>query len=242
MDRNTELIERLRGGDLDARETLVKENMGLVYAIARRFEGRGCAYEDLVQIGSIGLLKAAKRFDASFDVKFSTYAVPLIQGEIRRFFRDDGMIKISRVVKEHGVVIRRYMEEHMRKSGEEPTLLDICQGTGLSQEEVTMAMDAFVYVESLQAPLYEEEGREVCLGDTIKSSASCEENAINRIMIASLMELLDEKQRRIIILRYYENKTQSQVAQMLGMTQVAVSRAEKKILLLFREKVGNDNL
>ena len=241
MDKNTELTLKLRGRDFDAREALVKENMGLVHAIARRFEGRGCGYEDLVQIGSVGLVKAIDRFDVAFGVKFSTYAVPLIQGEIRRFFRDDGMVKISRIVKEHGMVVRRYIEEYKQKRGEEPTLLDICHATGLTQEEVTMAMEAFVYVESLQAPLYEEEGREVCLGDTLKSPVSCEESALNRIMVASLMELLDERQREIIRLRYYENKTQTQVAQILGMTQVAVSRAEKKILHLFREKAEGAN-
>ena len=241
MDRNTELTEKLRGGDLNAREALVNENMGLVYAIARRFEGRGTSPEDLVQIGSIGLLKAIDRFDATYDVKLSTYAVPLIQGEIRRFFRDDGMLKVSRMVKEQGMLIRKCIEEHVRKEGAEPGLKQLCQMTGLSEEEVTMALEAGQYVESLQTPLYEEEGKEVFLGDTLCSPGSEEEHTVNRIFIDSLMELLDDKQKLLIRLRYYENKTQSEVARIMDMTQVSVSRQEKKILLFFREQAGQCN-
>lgn len=241
MDRNTELIERLRRGDLYAREALVNENMGLVHAIARRFEGRGTMTEDLVQIGSIGLIKAIDRFDPAYDVKFSTYAVPLIQGEIRRFFRDDGMLKVSRVVKEQGAMVRKCIEEYVRKEGFEPTLEQLCMLTSLSKEEVTMALEAGQYVESLQTPLYEEEGKEVFLGDTISGPASEEEDTVNRIFIDTLMERLDERQRQIITLRYYQNKTQSEVARILDMTQVSVSRAEKKILLFFREQAECGN-
>ena len=206
MEETLALIERIHEGDKEARERFVEENMGLVYTVVRRFLGRGCDREDLVQIGCIGLLKAIDKFDTSFEVRFSTYAVPMIAGEIKRFLRDDGMIKVSRLLKE----------------------------TGISPEELVLAMEATSGVESLSQTVYSGDGTPVLLGDRLPDRQDRNEELLNRMLLEQLLEFLTDEEQEMIRLRYFDDQTQVQVALRLGMTQVQVSRAEKRILKKLR--------
>jgi len=233
------LIRRVHEGDKDAREQLVKENMGLVYTVVHRFTGRGCDREDLIQIGSIGLLKAIDNFDSSFDVRFSTYAVPMIAGEIRRFLRDDGMIKVSRLLKESAVRAYRAREELEKRSGIEPTMEEIAKETGISAEELVLAMEAVSDVESLSQTVYSGDGSPVLLGDRLPDRRDHSEELLNKMLLKQLLEMLPPDEQRLIMLRYFDDRTQVQVAQELGMTQVQVSRAEKRILKKLREEGRN---
>lgn len=238
MEHTLALIERVHEGDKEAREQLVEENMGLVFTVVRRFLGRGCEQEDLVQIGSIGLLKAIDHFDTSFEVRFSTYAVPMITGEIKRFLRDDGMIKVSRLLKESAARAYRVREELEKSRGVEPTMEEIAAETGISPEELVLAMEAVSDVESLSQTIYNSDGTPVLLGDRLPDRQDRNEELLNRMLLKELLELLEEKEQEIIRLRYFEDKTQVQVALRLGMTQVQVSRAEKRILKKLREAGG----
>lgn len=234
MEQTLELLKRVHEGDKGARERIVEENMGLVYTVARRFAGRGCEQEDLIQIGSIGLLKAIDNFDTSFDVRFSTYAVPMITGEIRRFLRDDGIVKVSRILKESAAKAFRAREALEKQHGAEPTMEEIAQETGISAEDLVLAMDAVCEVESLSQTVYSGDGTPVLLGDRIPDRTDQNEALLNRMLLAQLLELLSEEEREMIRLRYFEEQTQVQVAGRLGMTQVQVSRAEKRILKKLR--------
>lgn len=235
MEQTLELLKRVHEGDKSARERIVEENMGLVYTVVRRFAGRGCEQEDLVQIGSIGLLKAIDNFDTSFDVRFSTYAVPMITGEIRRFLRDDGIVKVSRILKEAAAKAFRAREALEKQRCAEPTMEEIAQETGISAEELVLAMDAVCEVESLSQTVYSGDGTPVLLGDRIPDRTDRNEALLNRMLLAQLLELLSEEEQEVIRLRYFEEQTQVQVAKRLGMTQVQVSRAEKRILKKLRE-------
>ena len=235
MDRTLALIRQVHEGDKAARDELVKENMGLVYTVAQRFLGRGCDRDDLVQIGSIGLIKAIDRFDCSFDVRFSTYAVPLIAGEIRRFLRDDGMIRVSRALKESASKAYSAREQLEKKNGREPTMEELAKEVGSSAEELVMAMEAVSDVESLSQTIYSRDGSPVLLGDRLPDEQDQTEALLNRILLRQLLGLLDSEEQHIIHLRYFEDCTQMQVAAALGMTQVQVSRAEKRILRKLRE-------
>ncbi len=235
MEHTLALIQKVHEGDKAARERLVEENMGLVYTVVHRFLGRGCDYEDLVQIGSIGLLKAIDHFDCSFEVKFSTYAVPMIAGEIKRFLRDDGMIKVSRILKESAARAFRARETLEKRRGTEPTMEEIAQETGISPEELVLAMEAVSDVESLSQTIYSGDGSPVLLGDRLPDQRDHNEALLNRMLLAQLLQLLSEEEQEMIRLRYFEDQTQVQVAKRLGMTQVQVSRAEKRILKKLRE-------
>lgn len=235
MDDTLALLERVHQGDKAAREQLAEENMGLVYTIVRRFQGRGCEWEDLVQIGSIGLLKAIDKFDCSFEVQFSTYAVPLITGEIRRFLRDDGMIRVSRMLKEAAGKAYRAREELEKRYGREPDLEELSQETGISREELVMAMEAAADVESFSQTVYSGDGSPVLLQDRVMDRQDRNEELLNRMLLSQLLDLLEDSEKEIIRLRYFEDMTQIQIAEMLGMTQVQVSRAEKRILKKLRE-------
>lgn len=239
MEDTLALIRRVHEGDKEAREQLVKENMGLVYTVVHRFTGRGCDREDLIQIGSIGLLKAIDNFDSSFDVRFSTYAVPMIAGEIRRFLRDDGMIKVSRLLKESAVRAYRAREELEKRSGTEPTMEEIAKETGISAEELVLAMEAVSDVESLSQTVYSGDGSPVLLGDRLPDRRDHSEELLNKMLLKQLLEMLPPDEQRLIMLRYFDDRTQVQVAQELGMTQVQVSRAEKRILKKLREEGRN---
>lgn len=229
------LIKQAHTGDKAARDKLVEDNMGLVWSIVRRFMGRGYEAEDLFQIGSIGLMKAIDKFDLTMDVKFSTYAVPLITGEIKRFLRDDGMIKISRSIKENGWKIRKASEKLSAKLGHEASIEEISHEVGLASEEIALALEASMEVESIYRPVNSADGKEMQLLDKLVEENNYTEQCINSIVIKQLLDTLGEKEATIIRLRYFEEKTQSEIAKMLGMNQVQVSRLEKKILLTLRK-------
>ncbi len=231
-----ELIRQSQKGDKLAREQVIKENMALVYSIVKRFAGRGYEMEDLGQIGAIGLIKAVDNFNLEYGVKFSTYAVPLIAGEIRRFLRDDGMVKVSRSLRENGWKIRQAAERLAGELGREATLEELGAATELKKEDIVMALEAGVEVESLQRPVFMKEGSETPLMDRIPSGRDESENVLNRLLLEQLLAELGERERKLIELRYFQDKTQSQAAEILGMTQVQVSRLEKKILRTMRLK------
>lgn len=235
MENTLALLERAHEGDKEARERLVEENMGLVFTVVRRFQGRGCDREDLIQIGSIGLLKAIDHFDLAFEVRFSTYAVPMIAGEIKRFLRDDGMIRVSRLLKEAAAKAYRARESLEKQNGNEPTMDEIARETGISAEELVLAMDAVSDVESLNQTVYSGDGAPVLLGDRLPDRKDHNEELLNRMLLAQLLQMLEPEEQEIIRMRYFEDMTQVQVAARLGMTQVQVSRAEKRILRRMRE-------
>ena len=238
----SELIKRAQEGDKGALDQMISENLGLVHSIVRRFEHRGCDREELFQTGCIGLIKAIENFDLSLQLAFSTYAVPMIMGEIRRFLRDDAMVKVSRTLKENGYKISKARELLVNELGREPSLLEIESLTELTKEEIVMAMEANREVESIYQPVAGTDGDEILLVDQIGNSADLyeepeKEAVLNEILVAQLMELLDEREQRLIKLRYFENKTQCEVAKIMDMSQVQVSRLERKILLRLREKI-----
>ena len=237
MDHTIALIQRSHNGDEEARAQLVEENTGLVWCIVKRFYNRGAEAEDLFQIGSIGLLKAIDKFDLSYDVKFSTYAVPMISGEIKRFLRDDGMIKVSRSVKE--LAHRAYScEAVMReKLGRDPTVTELAEELGVETEELTMALEASGDIESLHKPIYQKEGQEIRLMDKLPQKEEGEEKILDHMLLKQLLSYLDKEERQLIYLRYFADQTQSQVGKQMGISQVQVSRMEKKILKNLREQL-----
>lgn len=251
MDHTKELIERAHAGDNDARNELVVENMGLIWSVVRRFAGRGYELEELFQIGSIGLIKAIDKFDIEFDVKLSTYCVPMIMGEVKRFLRDDGMVKVSRNIKENGWKIKQATAALQKELGREPTLEEISRKCELPREDIVMAMEAGSEVESIYQTLYQGDGNEICMidkivggngsvgqvGNGLSSSDDEKEKLINHMVLQQLVEELPETEKKLIQWRYFEEKTQMQVARELGISQVQVSRMEKKILMGMRRKM-----
>lgn len=235
MDDTIKLIQLAHEGDKEARESLVMNNVGLVWSIVRHFSGRGYDLEDLFQIGSIGLLKAIDKFNLDFDVKLSTYAVPMITGEIKRFLRDDGMIKVSRSVKELGMRVRSARERMSYELGREPNLEELAEAVGASREEVAASMEAAAEVESIYKTVGNGEDQNLCLLDKIQDEDEAQERLMNQMVLKELLLKLSEKDREIIIRRYYDNQTQSQIAADLNISQVQVSRLEKKILRQMRE-------
>lgn len=237
MEEVTVLIARSQAGDKEAREILIEKNLGLVHHIVKRFLGRGYDAEDLFQIGSIGLMKAIDKFDLSFDVKFSTYAVPMISGEIKRFLRDDGMVKVSRSLKENGWKVRQASERIAHEKGRDASIQEISDETGLSKEDIVMAMEANVEVESIYKSVYQSDGNEIFLVDRLPEKRDENEKLLNHMLLQQLMDELGEDEKRLITLRYFQDKTQVEVAKKLGVSQVQVSRMEKKILIRMREKL-----
>lgn len=237
MDETAKLIQSAHEGDKSARDRLVAENMGLVWSIVRRFGGRGYDPEDLFQIGSIGLIKAIDKFDLNYDVKLSTYAVPMIAGEIKRFLRDDGMIKVSRVLKETAVKAKGVREALNLKLGREPTLNEIAEELGICVEELAAAMESGAEIESLQKTIYQGDGSSIHLMDKLEEKSNPAEDVLNKMLLGRLLKELSPQERKIIIRRYYLEQTQTQIAKELGISQVQVSRMEKKILKSMREKL-----
>ncbi|MCI8858449.1 MAG: RNA polymerase sporulation sigma factor, SigF/SigG family [Lachnospiraceae bacterium] len=233
-----QLLKRSQEGDRGARDTMVQNNMGLVWSIVHRFTNRGYELEDLFQVGSIGLMKAIDKFDVSFSVKFSTYAVPMITGEIRRFLRDDGMIKVSRSLKEEGAKMKRAREKLQAQLGREPTLQELSEETKLPREEIVMALEANGEVESIDKPTNPSDGKEICLADRLPQEKDSHETLLNHMVLEQLLAELGETERKLIELRYYKEQTQVQVAQEMGISQVQVSRLEKKILLGMRKNLN----
>lgn len=238
MDRTLELLKLAKDGDQDAKEQLVKENLGLVWAVARRFQGRGYELEDLYQIGCIGLIKCIDKFDLSFDVKLSTYAVPMISGEIKRFLRDDGMIKVSRSLKETAYKVNCARQEIMNRTGVEPRLDEIASMLSIDIEEIVASLEANVEVESIHKVIYQNDGNAIYLADKIANEKDENEEILNHVMIEKMLMKLTKEEQDIIQLRYFENKTQSEIAGIIGISQVQVSRLEKKILLKMRQDIA----
>ncbi len=238
MIENSVLIQKAREGEKEAREVLIEQNLGLVRHIVKRFLGRGYEAEDLFQIGVIGLIKAIDKFNTEYQVKFSTYAVPLITGEIKRFIRDDGMIKVSRNLKENGMKVMHARESLVRKWGREPSVDEVAGETALSVEEVLLALEANVQVDSIYKSVYQNDGNEIFMVDQLADkNGSAHEEVLNHLLIHQLLEGLGREEQKLIIWRYYQDKTQTEVAKMMGISQVQVSRMEKRILLGMRQKM-----
>ena len=236
MDHTIALIRKSHDGDKEAREQLVEENIGLIWCVVRRFGGRGVEMEDLFQIGSIGLLKAIDKFDLDYDVKFSTYAVPMISGEIRRFLRDDGMIKVSRSLKELSYRSLKAGEKLTDRLGREPTMEELSEELGVEKEELVQAMEAGGEVDSLYRPIHQKEGSEIRLLDKIEEKEKSEDKILDRMMLKELLETLNADERRLIWLRYFADRTQSDVGKIMGISQVQVSRMEKRIIENLRRR------
>jgi RNA polymerase sigma-F factor len=238
MERTLALIKKSHQGDKEARDTLVEENLGLIWSMLKRFQGRGHEIEDLFQVGSIGLMKAIDKFDISFDVKFSTYAVPMIMGEIKRFLRDDGIIKVSRTLKETAYKAYVTRENLEKKMGREPTLEEISAEIGATKEELVLALESGSEIESLQKTIYQGDGNAIILMDKLIEKKNKNEDLINHIVLGEVLEMLGEKEKKLIQMRYFEEKTQTEIAKIMGISQVQVSRLEKKILLHIRGKLS----
>lgn len=238
MEHTRQLLMLAHAGDNLAREQLVQENLGLVQSIVRRFRGRGTEDEDLFQIGSIGLMKAIDKFDLTYEVKFSTYAVPVITGEIKRFLRDDGMIKVSRSLKEVAARAITARERIQREQGKEPTLEEISEQIDVEQELIVQALESGEQVESLQKVIFEGDGKQISMEDRLVDGKDETEAMLNRMVLTQLLGSLGQQEKKLICLRYFGEKTQTEVAKALGISQVQVSRLEKKILLSLREQAG----
>lgn len=226
-----ELIARSQAGDSEATETLVKENSGLIWAVARRFTGRGAELEDLYQLGCLGFLKAVEGFDLAYGTQFSTYAVPKISGEIRRFLRDDGAVKVSRSIKEQAATIKSTRNRLAAALGREPTVQEISRQTGFSPEEIALAETATAATESIQREM----GEEGFSLENILTDTESEERMVEKISLMQAIERLGEREATVIRLRYFHGLTQQRVAKVLDVSQVQVSRIEKKALSHLRE-------
>ena len=211
----------------------------MIWSIAKRFSGRGDELEDLYQIGCVGFIKSIKRFDLNFDVKLSTYAVPYMIGEIKRYIRDDGPVKVSRSIKELSIKIKELQKEYFYKKGEEITINQIAKELKTSKEDIVLAMESVNNVESIQGSTYtnQKDGNSISLLETLSNNQNEEEIITNKLAINQLIENLEARDKEIILLRFYKEKTQAQVAKILGITQVQVSRIERKILGNMRNKL-----
>lgn len=231
------LMERAHQGDKKARDKLIEENVGLIWSIVRRFKNRGVELEDLFQIGSIGLIKAIDKFDCSYEVQLSTYAVPMIMGEIKRYLRDNSMLKVSRSLKELAYKIYQVREELEKKLGREPEVKELAQVLKVQAEDIVAAVEAVRDVESLQMVIYSGDGADISLLERLEDKEDRNEQMLNCMMVEQLLEYLGQDERRLVEMRYFQDMTQSSIAKELGMSQVQVSRMEKKILRFLREKV-----
>ena len=230
MTRAEELIARCQRGDREAGELLITENSGLIWSVARRFLGRGTEADDLYQLGCLGFLKAVNGFDLEYGTQFSTYAVPKIAGEIRRFLRDDGAVKVSRTIKEQAATIKTVRNQLMLSMGREPTVQEIADKTGFTAEEIAVAETATAATESIQ----KQTGEDGFSLENILSDTQSEENMVERIALGQAIERLPEREALVIKLRYFHGLTQERTAKVLSVSQVQVSRIEKKALSSLR--------
>ena len=238
-EEDIQKIEKAQSGDKKALEELIEENNGLIWSIVKRFYGRGHEPEDLYQIGCLGFIKSIKRFNTDFEVKLSTYAVPYMIGEIKRYIRDDGPVKVSRSIKDLGIKIRELQREKMNKQGKEPKIQEIAKELKVDLEDVILAMEATNSVESIEGTKHinNKDGKSISLLDTLSTEKNEEETITNKLAIGQLIKDLKDREKEIILLRYYKEKTQAQVAKILGISQVQVSRLERKILENMRRKM-----
>lgn len=234
-ERIFDLIKSAQAGDRGALDTIVRENDKLIWSVVKHFCTSLYDPEDLFQIGAIGLIKAVKKFDFSKDVQFSTYAVPTIMGEIRKFMRDDGIVKISRSIKEQATKIRHIANEHLARTGENISVFALAEKLDISPEDVALALTATEMPVSIHQPIG---GSDLTLAETIKSGGAFDEKIVENIAVNSVIEHLPARDKEIIQMRYYENKTQSEIAARLGISQVQVSRLEKKILSKLKEEIS----
>ncbi|CAB1251542.1 RNA polymerase sporulation-specific sigma factor (sigma-F) [Clostridiaceae bacterium BL-3] len=235
---NLDLIKYAKQGDKDALNKLVKLNLPLVSTISKKFLNRGYEYEDIFQIGCMGLMKAINNFDPGYNVKFSTYAVPMILGEIKRFLRDDGMIKVSRSVKNTAKKLHYDREALTKKLNREPTVEELAEYSGIEVEDLIFATESVTSLQYLYDTIHQDDGSPVLLIDKISNNPNEDVEMIDRIALKEALKDLDVKSRQIIMLRYFKDKTQVQVAKMLGINQVQVSRIEKKVLKNMRKILG----
>lgn len=229
-DEKEVLFERIKQGDIEAREQYIKGNLRLVLSVIKRFSNSSENPDDLFQIGCIGLIKAIDNFDTTLNVKFSTYAVPMISGEIKRFLRDDGMIKVSRSLKELAYKSLKAGEKLTDRLGREPTMEELSEELGVGKEELVQAMEAGGEVDSLYRPIHQKEGSEIRLLDKIEEKEKSEDKILDRMVLNELLETLSAEERRLIYLRYFADRTQSDVGKIMGISQVQVSRMEKRIM------------
>ena len=229
----TDKILRAQNGDKGKMAELIEENNGLIWSIVKRFSGRGYEIDDLYQIGAIGFIKSIKRFDTSFEVRLSTYAVPYILGEIKRFLRDDGPIKVSRSIKELSIKILELKKEYFNKTGEEISLKQISEKLKIPKEEIAMAIESSNPIDSIEESIYTDNREEKTISLIDKISTGEDEQTLisNRLTVRKLISELQDKEKEVIMLRFYKNKTQTQVSKILGISQVQVSRTERKILI-----------
>ncbi|MBO5170829.1 MAG: sigma-70 family RNA polymerase sigma factor [Candidatus Faecousia sp.] len=234
MSSQETLIRLAQAGDAAAKEALVQENAGLIWAVARRFQGRGTELDDLYQLGCLGFLKAVEGFDAAFGTRFSTYAVPKIAGEIRRFLRDDGAVKVSRGLKEQSAAIKSARNRLTHTLGREPGLLEISQETGLSPEDIALAETATAATESI----YRETGEDGFCLESVLTDTESEERMVEKIALRQAVKALPDREQQVVGLRYFHGLTQQKVAAILHISQVQVSRIERKALALLRERLS----
>lgn len=235
---NLELIERAKQGDKDALDKLIEKNLPLVSSISKKFLNRGYEYDDIFQIGSMGLVKAVNNFDAKYNVQFSTYAVPMIIGEIKRFLRDDGLIKVSRSVKQAGRKLHYDREKLIRKLNREPTIEELSEFSGMSTEEILFSTEAINEPKYLYDTIHQDDGSPIFLIDKISKSEGEDKQLLDKLALKEALNKLDPRARQIIILRYFKDITQVKVAKMLGISQVQVSRIEKKVLKAMKDKLS----
>ena len=234
---NLQLIPLAKEGNTEALNKLIEANLPLVTSISKKFTNRGYEYEDIYQIGCMGLVKAIKNFDEKYNVKFSTYAVPMIIGEIKRFLRDDGMIKVSRNVKSLAKKLHFDKEALTKKLNREPTVEELAQFSGMDKEEILFALESSASMQYLYEVIHQDDGSPVLLIDKLSENAVEDKNITEKIALKEALRNLDTKSRQIIVLRYFKDKTQIQVAKMLGISQVQVSRIEKKVLQEMRKQL-----
>ena len=234
MTRTEELIASSQAGDEEAKELLVMENAGLIWSVTRRFIGRGAESDDLYQLGCLGFIKAIDGFDLQYGTQFSTYAVPKIAGEIRRFLRDDGAVKVSRSIKEQSAMINVKRSKLMNLLGREPTIQELSRQTGIPTEEIAMIENAMSTVESIHQP----NGDDGFTLENVLTDTESEERLIEKMALRQAINKLPEREKQVVHLRYFHGLTQERVAKILTVSQVQVSRIEKKAILRLRELIG----
>ena len=236
QEETLEFVEEAKNGSAEAKDKLIQGNFPLIKSIVKNFQNKGVDYEDLYQIGCVGFLKAINNFDVKFDVKFSTYAVPMIAGEIKRFLRDDGNIKISRAIKTLWLKIKSYVDVYEKLHNESPTIDAIAKALSVTPEEVVYAQDASKQILSLDAQIDETSNNSQSVLDRVVEEDKSE-ILLDKLLLKEAISLLPEREKKIVLLRYYRGKTQSEVAMMLGVSQVQISRLETKIIDKLKNKI-----
>ncbi len=237
-EKTMELIKEAQNGSMEAKDILVSYNLGLIRSVLKGFMNRGYEVDDLFQIGSIGLLKAIDKFDTSFDVRFSTYAVPMIIGEIKRFLRDDGLVKVSRSLKQTAAKAKGAEEKLFMELGREPTIQEISDEIQMDKEDIVMALEASYHPEYLYDVVHQNDGSPLYLIDKISNESEEDRDIVDNIVLKDMLAKLKPRDRQVIILRYFKDKTQTEVANQLGISQVQVSRIEKKIIEEMRKNLA----